>query len=322
MKFKKILCIGAALNDLLVLESDAFVSALGRQKGGMALCDHGDLQIALSKIHDGVTSAPGGSACNTAVGLARLGADVTFLGKRGKDTPGLNTEKQLKAWGLKTNLRLGDQPTGQVLSIITPDAQRTMMTCLGAAATLSPDELSLKDFEGFDLVHLEGYLLFNTPFFDRAVELAKAAGCKISLDLSSFEVVGIFKEKLARVLPESIDLIIANEDEAKAYTQKDPQASLEIFAQMAEMAVVKLGKDGALLARGKERVRVKAEVVKAVDTTGAGDLWASGYLYGLSRGWSLEKSGALAAKTGAAVVQIVGAVIPDEAWRKILSGVE
>jgi sugar/nucleoside kinase (ribokinase family) len=321
MKIKKILCIGAALNDLLVLESDAFISALGREKGGMALCDHGDIQIALSKIHDGVTSAPGGSACNTGVGLARLGADVTFLGKRGKDTPGENTEKQLHAWGLKTNMRLGDDPTGQVLSIITPDAQRTMMTCLGAAATLAPEDLSLEDFEGFDLVHLEGYLLFNTPFFDRAVELAKEAGCKISFDLSSFEVVGIFKEKLESLLPESIDLIIANEDEAKAYSEKEPEESLEIFAGMAEMAVVKLGKDGALLARGEERVRVGTDEVKALDTTGAGDLWASGYLYGLSRGWSLERSGALGAQTGAAVVQIVGAVIPDDSWEKIIAGV-
>lgn len=322
MKISKILCIGAALNDLLVLESDAFVSALGREKGGMALCDHGDIQIALAKIHEGVTSAPGGSACNTGVGLARLGADVTFLGKRGKDAPGENTEKQLNTWGLKTNMLLGEDPTGQVLSIITPDAQRTMMTCLGAAATLAPEELKLEDFKGYDLVHLEGYLLFNTPFFDRAVELAKEAGCKISFDLSSFEVVGIFKEKLESLLPESIDLIIANEDEAKAYTDQEPEASLEVFAGMAEMAVVKLGKEGALLAKGEERVRVGAEVVNAIDTTGAGDLWASGYLYGLSQGWSLEKAGALAAETGAAVVQIVGAVIPDESWEKILNGLD
>ncbi len=317
LKVSKILCVGAALSDVLLRESDAFVAGLGKDKGGMTLVEHGQILAALDQSSQSSERAPGGSACNTAVGLARLGADSHFLGKRGEDSTGEAMESQLQAWGLKTHLKRSSDPTGQVLSLITPDAQRTMMTYLGAAATLSAEEISLADFEGYDLVHIEGYLLFNGDFFQKVIELAKAASCKISLDLSSFEVVNIFKDDLNRILKDDVDLIIANEDEAKAYTGQDPQQSLEVFAGMAELAIVKLGADGVLVAKGDERHEVNGNRVEAVDTTGAGDLWASGFMYGLSQGWPLDKAAALGNQTGAAVVQVVGAVIPDEAWEEI-----
>lgn len=317
-----ILCIGAALNDLLLLEEDQFVNDLGQEKGGMTLVDIDDIHAAIARTKGDVEAAPGGSACNTAVGLARLGTPVSFLGKRGDDAPGKSTQAQLEAWGLQCSMRVAAEPTGQVLSVITPDAQRTMMTCLGAAATLDESEISAEDFQGVDLVHLEGYLLFQQGFFLKVVELAKAAGCLISLDLSSFEVVGIFKEQLQSLLPESIDIIIANEDEAKAYTEAPPEESLEVFAPMSEIAIVKLGAEGVLIAQGDERHRVSANKVEAKDTTGAGDLWASGFLHGLSKGWPLDRAARLGAITGGTVVQRIGAVIPDEQWEEILSQVE
>jgi sugar/nucleoside kinase (ribokinase family) len=319
MKINKILCVGAALCDILLRESDEFLAQLGKEKGGMTLVELSEINQALKTSKNKSERAPGGSACNTGVGLARLGAKVHFLGKRGSDEAGESMEAQLKAWGLQCHLRHGTEATGQVLSIITPDAQRSMMTYLGAAATLSPDEISVKDFEGFDLVHMEGYLLFNLPFAQKVIALAKSAGCKISLDLSSFEVVRIFKDLLADMLKNDIDLIIANEDEAAAYTDASPEASLEIFAPLAEVAVVKLGAEGVLLAQGKQRFKVSANRVKAIDTTGAGDLWASGFLFGLTQGWSLDKAATLGSQTGAAVVQVVGAVIADKTWADIKS---
>ena len=319
MKITKVLCVGAALCDVLLRESDEFLAKLGKEKGGMTLVELDDINRALAASKNKSQRAPGGSACNTGVGLARLGADVHFLGKRGNDEAGEAMERQLHAWGLKCHLRLGSEATGQVLSVITPDAQRSMMTYLGAAAALLPDEISLADFKGYDLVHIEGYLLFNMPFAQKVITLAKSAGCKISLDLSSFEVVRIFKDVLSTMLKNDIDLIIANEDEAKAYTNANPEASLEVFAQLAEVAVVKLGAEGVLLAEGQKRFKVAAQRVQAIDTTGAGDLWASGFIYGLSRDWTLDKAAALGSKTGAAVVQVVGAVISDDKWTQIKS---
>ena len=123
--YKSVLCVGAALNDLLLQESDEYVAALNKEKGGMTLVEKSDLTDALSKTEKTADSCPGGSACNTAVGLARLGGTVSFLGKRGSDQPGSEIESQLSAWGVTPVLFKGEQPTGQVLSMITPDAQRT-----------------------------------------------------------------------------------------------------------------------------------------------------------------------------------------------------
>jgi sugar/nucleoside kinase (ribokinase family) len=115
-------------------------------------------------------------------------------------------------------------------------------------------------------------------------------------------------------------LIIANEDEAKAYTDASPEDSLEVFAKLSEIAVVKLGAEGCLIANGDKRFKVGANKVEAIDTTGAGDLWASGFIYGLTQGWELDKCATLGAKTGAAVVQVIGAVIADDTWTELKSG--
>lgn len=316
-KYNSILCIGAALNDLLLQESDDYIAGLNKEKGGMTLVEKDDLHHAISKTTNKVDSAPGGSACNTAVGLARLGGSVTFLGKRGDDQPGQEIELKLKDWGVTPNLFLGQQATGQVLSMITPDAQRTMLTFLGAASELHADEVTIEHFKGHDIVHIEGYLLFNMPFAEKIIELAKSAGCKIAMDLSSFEVVNIFKTTLQIWLREHIDILIANEDEAKAYTEAEPEESLEHFAELCDLAIVKLGADGVLVAQGDQRHRVGGNRVEAIDTTGAGDLWASGFFYGLMQGWDLDKAARLGCKTGAAVVQEIGAVIPDHTWSQL-----
>ncbi len=317
MKPKSILCIGAALNDLLLQESETFLKSTSREKGGMTMVDSMEIEKTLSATSLAPASAPGGSACNTCVGLAQLGSTAHFLGKRGNDAAGQVMEQKLKSLGVQTHLLIGEDATGRVLSIITPDAQRTMLTHLGAAATLSPDDITDKDFAGMDLVHLEGYLLFNNPFFMKCVELAKKSGAKLSLDLASFEVVRATMPILPDLLKNSIDLIIANEDEAQAYTGKSPEASLEIFAAMAEIAVVKLGANGVLAARGSERANVSVNKVAAIDTTGAGDLWASGFIHGLGQGKSLEDCCRLGNRTGSSVVQVLGAHIPPQLWQDI-----
>ncbi|MBF0198126.1 MAG: adenosine kinase [Planctomycetes bacterium] len=317
MQINKVLCVGAALNDILLQESDDFLKLIGKEKGGMTLVEKAEIDDILAKSSEKAELAPGGSACNTAVGLAKLGGDSSFLGKRGNDEPGNFIESQLGEWGVKSSLVKSDNPTGQVLSIITPDAERSMFTYLGAAAEINCDEISDETFKGFDLVHIEGYLLFNNDFAMKVLKCAKAAGCRVSLDLSSFEVVRIFKDALADILANYVDVIIANEDESKEYTGVEPHESLEIFRKISELAIVKLGADGVLVACGEEKVEVKGTKVNAVDTTGAGDLWASGFIYGLTQGWSLTECAQMGNKTGSSVVQVVGAVIPDEVYAAI-----
>jgi sugar/nucleoside kinase (ribokinase family) len=169
------------------------------------------------------------------------------------------------------------------------------------------------------LVYLEGYLLFNTPFFDAVLDKANAAGVPVVLDCGSFDVVQIFRDHLRQILAEKrIFGLFANEDESRALTETDPEPSLEWIAQHVELAVVKLGARGALLAQDHKRVVAPVSpVAKVLDTTGAGDLWAAGLLAGLDRGWDLSRSAHLAAATAAEVIQVMGAQIPLAGWERI-----
>lgn len=289
----------------------------------MTLVDPPDQKSMLAKLPHGWTEAPGGSACNTMVGLARLGSSARFLGKRGNDEVGDRLEGSLRSAGLSLDFPRGNTDTGTVLSLVTPDAQRTMFTSLGASAQFEAADLASHSWQGIGLVYLEGYLLFNTPFFDAVLEKANAAGIPVILDCGSFDVVQIFRDKLRQILAQGrLAGLFANEDESRALTETDPEHSLEWIAQHVDLAVVKLGARGALLAQGGRQVIAPvASVSKVVDTTGAGDLWASGLLSGLDRGWDLAKSAHLAAATAAEVIQVLGAQIPEAGWERIRKAV-
>jgi sugar/nucleoside kinase (ribokinase family) len=164
---------------------------------------------------------------------------------------------------------------------------------------------------------LEGYTLFNHELTRAIASAAKAAGCQLALDMASFEVVMANKAILEELLSGQVDLVFANEDEAKAWHADGPEAALADLASRTSVAVVKLGRDGALIQRGNERVQVAAELVEAIDTTGAGDCWAAGFLAGYLRDLPLAQCGALGAKAGAAVVQVMGGHVSREHWLSI-----
>ncbi|HQF55647.1 MAG TPA: adenosine kinase [Fibrobacteria bacterium] len=318
-KYNQILGVGAALMDLLSHVDDSFITQSGRPKGGMTLVDPPVQRDLLAKLSSSPSEAPGGSACNTLVGLAKLGSKARFLGKRGPDERGDRLEASLRGAGLELSLVRGTQDTGCVLSAVTPDAQRTMFTSLGASAEFAPSDLAQVSFEGVGLVYIEGYLLFNTPFFDAVLDKANHAGIPVALDCGSFDVVQIFRDHIRNLLGAGrISALLANEDESKALTETDPEPSLEWISQHVDLAVVKLGARGALLAEGHKRAVVPAaSVPKVVDTTGAGDLWAAGLFAGLDRGWDLSKAGHLAGSVAAEVIQVLGAQIPEAGWDRI-----
>ena len=316
--------LGSALVDILVHESDEFIERIGVEKGGMTLVDMPTLASILDQVTTEQFVVPGGSACNTAVGVGRLGGKARFVGKRGNDETGDFFQRALTERGVEPMLMTSDLPTGRVLSIITPDAQRTMLTYLGASADTQPEEIKADCFQGCGIVHMEGYLLFNPELMAASLVAAKAAGALISLDLASFTVVEQSKAILDEIIPQYVDILIANEDEALAYTGiEDEVQSLVRLARDVDLAVLKVGARGSYVHHDGSTFRISAQSgCDAVDTTGAGDLWAAGFLYGLVSGMDHERSGRLASACGFEVCQVVGADIPDDAWKRIRQHLE
>lgn len=311
--------IGNALVDILLHEDDAFVAQTGYAKGGMNYVpsDFADKMLALSSNKPEVV--PGGSACNTIVGIGRLGGGARFVGKCGRDTLGELFERELRHSDVDPSLMASPQPTGRALSVVTPDAQRSMFTYLGAAAEMTADEIAQCRFNDAAIVHIEGYLLFNNDLIVSALKRARADGARISLDLASYTVVESSKFELDTLVDEYVDILIANEDEATAFTgyEEEPKA-LAALAERAGIAALKVGKRGSYIAHNRVITEIKpAGQGAALDTTGAGDLWASGFLYGLVQGYSMEKCGQLASACGFEVCQVLGASIPDAGWSRI-----
>ncbi len=315
----RIVGLGSALVDILVNESDEFVRRMGVKKGGMTLVAMADLEKILNQASTKPIVVPGGSACNTAVGIGRLGGRARFVGKRGDDDTGHFFEKALAARGVEPALMTSSLPTGRVLSIITPDAQRTMITYLGASADTQPEEITQECFADSAVVHMEGYLLFNPSLMKASLKAAKNAGALVSLDLASFTVVEQSKAILEEMIEQYVDILIANEDEAFAYTGVNDEAqALARLARHVSMAALKVGARGSFIQHGHRVCRVPAMGTgTAIDTTGAGDLWASGFLFGLVKGYSHEKCGRLASACGYEVCQVVGADIPEGGWIRI-----
>ena len=312
--------IGSALVDMLVHEADDFIDRTKEAvKGGMTLVDSETIDKTVGLASGKPDVVPGGSACNTVVGVGNLGGRGRFVGKRGPDELGDFFEAGLKKHQVEPFLFQAPTPTGRVLSIITPDAERTMLTFLGAAAEMSPEEVRGGCFKDAAVVHVEGYLLYNRDLLMTAFEEARRAGACVSLDLASFTVVEDSVDILEDMVDRYVDILIANEDEARAFTGfTDEQKAIESLSTKADLAVLKIGARGSLIACDGRLTRIEPQGTgTAVDTTGAGDLWAAGFLYGIVNGFSLEKSGQLGSACGYEVCQVVGAGIPAQGWDRI-----
>lgn len=306
--------------DLLAAVPEDFLLKVGGAKGGMELVDAAEMERLVNLLPHPPGLAPGGSAANCTVNAARLGLRATFLGKLGHDDAAEAYAARFAALGLDTSrFKRGALPNARCLALVTPDAERTMRTCLGAAMTLAPDEISVADFAAARHAHVEGYLVFNRALADAVLSAARAAGCSVSLDCASFEVIRATRDWLFTQLGQGgIDLLFANEDEIRALFDDATTPYPELARRLAALgvtAVVKVGKDGAWIARGDELHRIApVPAPQVVDTNGAGDAWAGGFLYGYLRGWSLPAAGALGSRLGSECVRHPGPAIPDHAW--------
>lgn len=313
----QVMGIGSPLVDILIQVDEEFMDSIGGDKGGMVLVENATITEILNRSKAPFEQAPGGSAANTIRGLAKLGLPSGFVGKVGRDGLAEYLEDTFKKNGVTPLLKRGNGETGRVLSMVTPDSQRTMRTYLGASLELGPADISPNEFKNAEIVHVEGYLLFNRDLILAVLKAAKEAGVRVSLDLASFEVVNAAKDILPDILKNYVDIVFANEDEAFAFTGKAEQESLDELAKLCELAAVKVGKDGAYLKRGDLVCKVEACEAHVVDTTGAGDLWASGFLYGIIRGFELSRCGYMGSLLASKVIENIGASITEKGWAEI-----
>lgn len=311
--------VGSPIMDLLATVPEAFLHHVAGEKGGMVLVDSDEMHRILSLLEVAPAYSTGGSAANATFNAARLGLRTSFIGKLGNDALAESYRRNFEAAGVDgTRFKHGDLPNARCLALVTPDAQRTLRTCLAAAMTLSPAEISRADFAGCRHAHIEGYLVFNQALADAVLAAARSAGCTVSLDLASFDVINVTRDWIFSQLHKGIDVVFANEDEIRALYQDQTSDYASLARRLAGhgvLAAVKMGRDGAWIANGTELHRVDPVVVSdAIDSNGAGDAWASGFLYGYLRGWPLPACGALGSLMGAETVRHLGPIIPASHW--------
>jgi len=321
---KKVLGMGNALTDILLqIEHDEVLLSLNLPKGSMQLVNtevSEKIGAALSNYTK--IMATGGSASNTINGLTRLGATAGFVGKIGNDEVGAFFTSDSIGNGVNPHLLLSETPSGRCIVLVSPDGERTLCTFLGAACELTAEDLKLEMFEGYDIFHIEGYLVQNHELIITAVRLAKEAGLQVSIDLASYNVVEENLEFLNSIIREYVDIVFANEDEARAFSGKEPEDALIHISNHCDIAVVKIGKDGSFIKSGDESVQVKPRQANCIDTTGAGDLYAAGFLFGLANNYSLEVCGNIGSLVSANVVEVLGAKMTDEVWKTIHTEIE
>ncbi len=325
LKKKKILGMGNALLDILIkIPSDEVLKQLNLPKGRMQLVDKNVAQSVLKatdayekEIHSG------GSAANTIAGIAQLGVETAFVGVVGSDTYGENFQNDLAKAGIASKLIKSQNDSGTAVTLISKDSERTFATYLGAAIELSEKHLSSELFKGYNYFHIEGYLVQNHDLIHNALVLAKENGLQVSLDLASFNVVESNLDFLKTHIQKYVDIVFANEEEAKAFTGEDnPELALDILSQYCTTAIVKIGKKGSLVKHAGKVYKIGTIPVQSVDTTGAGDAYAAGFLAGLSQDLSFEKCGELGSILSGNVIEFIGARIPDARWEKMRSSIQ
>ena len=321
---KKILGMGNALLDILVtLPGDSVLTELGRAQGSMPLVDLAFSERVLKTVENlDFSLVSGGSASNTIHGLAKLGTETAFIGKVSEDEFGDIFRKDMESSGIRPLLFKDEPQTGRAIALISPDSERTFATYLGSAVKLAADELTAGLFKGYDLFHVEGYLVQDHDLIERSLVLAKEAGLTTSLDLASFNVVVENLGFLQSIVERYVDIVFANEEEARSFTGLSAEESALKIAETCRIAVVKTGPKGSLVATGGKLLTIPPVDAKRVDTTGAGDLYASGFLYGFVHGLPLEKSAMAGTILAACVIEKIGAKIPDECWPDLIEKIK
>jgi len=307
-----VLAVGNAIVDVLAPVEDEALTHHGLVKGSMRLCDEREAEAVYRSMGPGVEMS-GGSAANTAVGVASFGGRSGFVGKVRDDQLGSVFAHDIRAAGVAFDSppATSGPPTGRCLVLITPDAQRTMSTFLGTAGLLGPDDVPVDRVAWAGVTYLEGYL-WEEPSAKAAIQLAieaaHGAGRKVAFTLSDSFCVDRNRAEFVRLVESSVDILFANEAEITSlYEDSDFEACVRRLQRAVSIGAVTRSEKGSVLIAGDTIEEIPAEPVDVVDTTGAGDLYAAGVLFGLASGYDLAVAGRLGSAAAAEVISHVGA---------------
>jgi sugar/nucleoside kinase (ribokinase family) len=315
----KILGIGNALVDILAkLGNDSLLGELDLPKGSMNLIDVNTRNRILDRLKEQeIKMTTGGSAGNTALALTQMGVSTGFIGKVGADDLGKFYIKEFEDAGVTPHFIFNEDPSGTAIVLITPDGERTFGTYLGVAADLQKEELQEEIFHHYTHFYVEGYLVQNHELIEGALQLAKSIGLTTAMDLASYNVVEAERAFLQELIDKYVDIVFANETEAKALTGKEPKEAAEAIGAQTQIAVVKTGGDGSWVKQGETLIHVPLEKILPVDTTAAGDFYAAGFFYGLEKHASLKQCAQIGSLLAAEIIKVVGTKLPESTWKEI-----
>lgn len=308
-----VVCIGNAIVDVLASVDDAFLAENGFDKGIMTLIDQGQAEAIYAKMGP-ATEISGGSAANTAAGIAALGGKGAYIGRVRDDQLGQIFRHDIRSGGVRfeTPAATNGASTARCFVLVTPDAQRTMMTYLGACTELDRGDVDPKLIADAKVTYLEGYL-WDPPKAKEAIanaaEIAHANGRKVALTLSDPFCVERHRDTFLELISDRVDILFANEDEIMSLFQVETfdEAASRVPA-FVEIAALTRSAKGSVIVKGGEKVEVSAEpVAKVIDTTGAGDLYAAGFLYGYTQGRSMQDCARFGSICAAEIISHLGA---------------
>lgn len=307
-----VVAVGNAIIDILQATPEDLLIQEAIAKGSMTLIDENRADY-LTRLFDGAVLAAGGSAANTMTGVASFGGSAAYIGKVGDDQLGARFIEEFRAAGVAfdTPPRAGPPGTARCLIAVTPDGQRSMNTYLGASSLLEPTDIDAALIKSGAIVFLEGYLFDRDEAkaaFVKAAEIAASAGRKVALTLSDLFCVERHRDSFKHLVQAHVDILFANEHEILAlYQTNQLETALEAAERACRLVAVTRSETGSVICAGGERIKVApAPVAKVIDTTGAGDLYAAGFLFGFARGKTLAECGALASLAAAEVISHMG----------------
>lgn len=305
--------VGNALVDIQARVSDATLQKLGFAKGIMTLVDEEIQQKVLGEL-DGapISQCAGGSAANTILGIADFGGKAAYAGKVGSDMLGEFDLADMRKLGVTIEVPpAAEGQTGTCVVLITDDAQRTMLTNLGVSATLSVDDINEEHIKQSEYVYVEGYLFTGETqkrAAYRAIELAKKHGVKVAFTVSDPFLINLFRDEFQELIEGPVDLLFCNLEEARSLTGKqDAVDCAHVIHNHVPNLALTLGGDGSILMHEGRVIPIEGVEVAAVDTTGAGDMYAAGILYGITNGLTWHQAGHLASHAAARIVSQLGA---------------
>lgn len=308
--------VGNAIMDMQVRCSDEFLALAGIEKGIMTLVDEERQKHVLDALADHqVNYCSGGSAANTIVGIADMGGTTAYACKTAVDGFGEQYLDEMKKIGVAIEVAASAGQTGSCVVLITPDAQRTMLTNLGISASLSAADISESEIAKAEYVYVEGYLFAGESTRSaalRAIELARKNNVKVALTISDPFLIDICRDQFRSLIETSVDLLFCNEEEARALTGlEDPIDCAHAIHKHCANVALTLGKNGSIIMHQGEALPVEGVIVEAIDTTGAGDMYAAGVLYGITNGLTWQQAGHLGSHAAARVVSQLGARLPN-----------